>query len=103
MIYPPSTISSKAHKKHHDKFVASKNHKADARETELKTKANNVTRSEVDGVITIESERFEALYEGNDIKGRVVCPQCGNELCRWCRNLNNAQRDINYPQRGNQT
>ena len=139
MIYPPSTISTKAHKKHIEKielpsiepksmlnhrtwddiqsglhddnpdlvqfkgmpyadcistlraehktwwddFVIAKRSEAEARKSELSTKAKTVVKTETKEAITIEAERFEANYEGNDTAGRTVCPECGNVLCSW--------------------
>lgn len=66
-----------------DDFVIIKRAEAGTKETELKTKAKNVTKTETEEAITLEVERYEASYEGNDNVGRVKCPKCGKVLCSW--------------------
>ena len=66
-----------------DDFVVVKRAEAGTKETELKTKAKSVLKIETEDAITLEAERYEAVYEGSDKEGRTLCPNCGKELCSW--------------------
>jgi len=66
-----------------DDFVIVKRAEAGTKETELKTKAKSVIKTETEDAITLEAERYEAVYEGSDKTGRIKCPKCGKVLCSW--------------------
>lgn len=66
-----------------DNYVILKIAEADTRKTELTTKSKSVIKTETEQAITLEFERFEALYEGNDKIGQVKCPLCNMVLCSW--------------------
>ena len=70
-----------------DDFVIVKRAEAGTKETELKTKAKSVIKTETEEEITIEADRYEAIYEGNDKAGRVKCLKCDKVLCSWKKRI----------------
>jgi len=66
-----------------DDFVIVKRAEASTKENELNTKVKSVLKTEAEEAITLEAERYEAVYEGSDKVGRVKCPKCGHVLCSW--------------------
>lgn len=104
MLYPPSSISTKAERIHkiviylpksslssddiipvdvykswRDARVIELKNEANTKEADLKKKTKSVQRTDTTEKIVIEATRFEAVVDGNSVK----CSECGSVLAGW--------------------